>query len=52
MRFSGSDPDVLRALAEQAETPMRAASSRLQDLRTDWRERELVLEPVYAPERA
>ncbi|SFP61456.1 efflux RND transporter permease subunit [Tranquillimonas alkanivorans] len=52
VRFSGSDPDVLRALAEEAEARLGAASDRLQDLRTDWRERELVLKPVYAAERA
>ncbi|ETX28558.1 efflux RND transporter permease subunit [Roseivivax isoporae] len=51
-RFSGSDPDVLRALAAEAETRMLEASDQLQDLRTDWRERELVLKPVYAAERA
>ncbi len=52
VRFSGSDPDVLRALAEEAEARMRAASDQLVDLRTDWRERELVLVPRYAEGRA
>ena len=52
VRFSGSDPDELRALAEEAQARIRAESDRVQDLRTNWRERELVLEPVYAPERA
>ncbi|SFE60983.1 efflux RND transporter permease subunit [Roseivivax sediminis] len=52
VRFSGSDPNVLRALAEDAAARMTEASDRLQDLRTDWRERELVLMPRYADERA
>ncbi|QFS84948.1 Cobalt-zinc-cadmium resistance protein CzcA (plasmid) [Roseivivax sp. THAF40] len=51
-RFSGSDPDVLRALAEEAAGIMRASTDQLQDLRTDWRERELVLRPDYSEERA
>ncbi|SEL64307.1 Multidrug efflux pump subunit AcrB [Roseivivax marinus] len=51
-RFSGSDPDVLRRLADEASARMTEASDRLVDLRTDWRERELVLTPNYASERA
>lgn len=47
VRFSGADPDVLRRLAAQAETRMLEASDQLQDLRTDWRERELAIRPVY-----
>ena len=52
VRFSGSDPVVLRRLAQEAEGRMRAATDRLRDLRTDWRERELVIEPVYSEGRA
>ncbi len=52
VRFSGSNSDVLRSLAAEAQARLRAESDRLQDLRTNWRERELVLQPVYAPERA
>ncbi|SES24581.1 Multidrug efflux pump subunit AcrB [Tranquillimonas rosea] len=51
-RFSGNDPDVLRRLAEEAEDRLREASDRVQDLRTNWREREIVLKPIYADERA
>jgi len=51
-RFSGADPDVLRRLAARAETEMLAASDRLQDLRTDWRERELAIQPIYNEGRA
>ena len=52
VRFSGSDPDVLRELAVEAEERMRAASDQVMDLRTDWRERELVIKPAYNPGRA
>ncbi len=51
-RFSGSNPVVLRELAAEAADRMLAASDQLQDLRTDWRERELVLKPIYAEDRA
>ena len=52
VRFSGGDPDVLRALADEAMARMRAASGNLSDLRSDWREREFVVKPVYATDRA
>ncbi len=51
-RFSGSDPAVLRSLASQAAAAMSGASNNLLHVRTNWRERELVLEPLYAEERA
>ena len=51
-RFSGSNPVILRELAAEAADRMLAASDQLQDLRTDWRERELVLKPIYAEDRA
>ncbi|MEH6646891.1 efflux RND transporter permease subunit [Sulfitobacter sp.] len=51
-RLSGPDLVVLRSLAEQAEKTLRGASDQLQDLRTDWRERELVIVPRFADERA
>lgn len=52
VRFSGPEPEVLRGLAEEAAERMSGASDRLQDLRTDWRERELVIEPLYNEGRA
>lgn len=52
VRFSGRDPDVLRALADEAVARMKAASPNIISPRTDWRERELVLRPIYAEERA
>ena len=52
VRFSGSDPAVLRALASEAMAVMTEASDNLRHIRTNWREQELVLEPSYAEERA
>ncbi|KUF10685.1 efflux RND transporter permease subunit [Pseudoponticoccus marisrubri] len=51
-RFSGPDPVVLRRLAEEASRAMAEASDQVQDLRTDWRERELTIVPRFADERA
>ncbi len=52
VRFSGRDSNVLRALADEAMMRMRDASDNVSALRHDWRERELVLRPVYADDRA
>ena len=52
VRFSGGDPDILRRLGEEAVARMAAASDDLRHVRTDWRERELVIAPVYASARA
>lgn len=52
VRFSGRDPDVLRDLADEAIARMSAASDNIIAPRQDWRERELVLRPVYAEDRA
>ena len=51
-RFSGSDPKILRELGDEAMTRMAEASAKALNIRTDWRERELVIKPVYATERA
>jgi multidrug efflux pump subunit AcrB len=51
-RFSGSDPAVLRELADQAAERLEAASDNIVAPRIDWREQELVLRPVYANDRA
>lgn len=51
-RFSGPDPIILRQLAAQAKQRMQAASDRVQDVRQDWYEPELVLRPTYAADRA
>ncbi|MEF3046444.1 efflux RND transporter permease subunit [Pseudotabrizicola sp. L79] len=52
VRFSGRDPNVLRDLADEAIDRMQAASANIITPRQDWRERELVLRPLYAEERA
>ncbi|MEM9794162.1 MAG: efflux RND transporter permease subunit, partial [Pseudomonadota bacterium] len=51
-RFSGSDPEVLRALGDQALAAMSASSVDVIDPRTNWREKEWVLKPIYAADRA
>ncbi|WP_422048345.1 efflux RND transporter permease subunit [Shimia sp.] len=52
VRFSGSDPKVLRALATQAEQVLKDASDNILSVRTNWREQEVVIKPLYATERA
>ena len=52
VRFSGSDPKILRRLGREAIARMAVVSDDLRDLRTDWREQELVISPVYAGARA
>ena len=52
VRFSGSDPRVLRDLADQAKSAMAEASDDILLPRTNWREQELVLRPRYATDRA
>ncbi|WP_170444650.1 efflux RND transporter permease subunit [Ruegeria arenilitoris] len=51
-RFAGSDPVVLRQLADEAVRRMSAASPNALDVHHDWREMELAVQPIYATERA
>lgn len=51
-RFSGSDPVVLRQLADEAVQRMIEASPNALHVHNDWREKELALQPIYATERA
>ncbi|MFP7672552.1 efflux RND transporter permease subunit [Marivita sp. S0852] len=51
-RFSGSDPEVLRDLADQAMARLLEASDNIVAPRIDWREQEQVLRPIYATDRA
>ncbi len=51
-RFSGSDPVVLRQLADQAVQVMSSASPNALHVHHDWREQELAVQPIYATERA
>lgn len=52
VRFSGADPEVLRDLSDEAVARLRAASANIISPRYDWREKELVLRPIYAEDRA
>ncbi|WP_069300672.1 efflux RND transporter permease subunit [Neptunicoccus sediminis] len=52
VRFSGTDPVVLRELAQQAATRLTEASPNIVAPRIDWREMEQVLRPLYATDRA
>ncbi len=52
VRFSGSDPAVLRELADVAMERLLEASPDILAPRVDWREMEQVLRPVYATDRA
>lgn len=52
VRYSGGDPTVLRDLADQAMVVMAEASADILNPRINWREQELVLQPVYNTDRA
>lgn len=51
VRFSGSDPAILRQLGTEV-THIMGADIALTDIRTDWRQKETVLAPVFNAERA
>lgn len=51
VRFSGSDPAVLRQLGAVA-TRIMGADAALTDIRTNWRQKETVLAPIFNAERA
>ncbi|MEM7566509.1 MAG: efflux RND transporter permease subunit [Pseudomonadota bacterium] len=50
-RFGGKDPDVLRTLAREASDIM-AEEAAIIDIRANWRERSLAIQPDYASDRA
>ncbi|MCF2905361.1 efflux RND transporter permease subunit [Octadecabacter sp. CECT 8868] len=52
VRFSGGDPDVLRDLADEAIARLSDTSENIVAPRHDWRERELILRPIYSEDRA
>ncbi len=52
VRFTGSDPVKLRELAAQVAEVLENASPNIHEVRTNWREQELVIKPLYATERA
>ncbi|WP_027671341.1 efflux RND transporter permease subunit [Rheinheimera baltica] len=45
-RFSGADPDVLRALSEQAQTILRADDG-ARNVRDNWRDRQKIIRPRF-----
>jgi multidrug efflux pump subunit AcrB len=51
VRFSGSDPAILRELGAEA-THIMGNDAAFTDIRTDWRQKETVLAPVFNAERA
>lgn len=52
VRISGPDANVLRELAAQAQAILESKTDLLMVERTDWRERELVTQPILATDRA
>jgi multidrug efflux pump subunit AcrB len=52
MRFSGPDPQVLRQIAAGASDLLQATSPNILQPRTDWREQEVAIKPIYARDRA
>ncbi len=52
VRFSGPDPKVLRQLGEEAMARLKQSSDDILSVRHNWREQELVLQPIYATDRA
>ncbi|MBM7066750.1 efflux RND transporter permease subunit [Actibacterium sp. 188UL27-1] len=52
VRLSGPDPDVLRALADEAQQIFEEQTDLLVTERSDWRERELGTRPIYATDRS
>ncbi len=51
VRFSGPDSAILRQLGTEA-TNIMGADEALTDIRTDWRQKETVLAPIFNAERA
>lgn len=52
VRFSGPDPKVLRQLGDEAMARLEQSSDDILSVRHNWREQELVLQPIYATDRA
>jgi multidrug efflux pump subunit AcrB len=52
VRFSGPDPNVLRELADEAQLIFETETDLLLTERIDWRERELIVQPIFATDRA
>ncbi|MGR3616926.1 MAG: efflux RND transporter permease subunit [Paracoccaceae bacterium] len=52
VRLSGPNPLVLRQLAEEVSSRLTEASPNIISPRSDWREQEVAVKPVYATDRA
>ncbi len=52
VRLSGPNPDLLRQLAAEAQRIFETETDLLTVERIDWRERQLVTQPIYATDRA
>jgi multidrug efflux pump subunit AcrB len=51
-RFSGPDANVLKRLGNEAKAIFDKAENKLADVNTDWRQRELVVRPIFDEDRA
>ncbi|TYC63306.1 efflux RND transporter permease subunit [Rhodobacterales bacterium] len=51
-RFSGPDADVLKRLSNEAKAIFDKPENRLADVSTNWRQRELVVRPIFDEDRA
>ncbi|WP_417671842.1 efflux RND transporter permease subunit [Roseibium sp.] len=51
-RLSGPDADVLKSLSAKAQAIFSLPENKLGDVRTDWRQRELVVRPLFDEDRA
>ncbi|MCL6285126.1 efflux RND transporter permease subunit [Ruegeria sp. 2012CJ41-6] len=52
LRISGPDPTELRRLSKEAMAVLTQTSDKLTTLRTDWREREAAIIPLFSEDRA
>lgn len=51
-RISGPNADELRAISEDIQAVLKQRTDILEAVRTDWHEREINMQPIYAAERA
>ncbi|PVB63425.1 efflux RND transporter permease subunit [Labrenzia sp. 011] len=51
-RFSGPDANVLKRLGDEAQAIFSQPDNALADVNTDWRQRELVVRPIFDENRA
>ncbi|MEP1576566.1 efflux RND transporter permease subunit [Roseibium album] len=51
-RFSGPDANVLKRLGDEAKAIFLLPQNKLADVNTDWRQRELVVRPIFDEDRS